>query len=71
MAEGETSSKIVPYRFEPVSVSNYSDPDISSSDVNHMTILLKVFSLDYANGTITFANNKQLENYICRLGCNH
>ena len=32
MAEGETSSKILPYRFEPVSVSNYSDPDTSSSE---------------------------------------
>ena len=31
MAEVETSSEIVPYRFEPVSVSNYSDPDTSSS----------------------------------------
>ena len=31
MADGETSSKILPYRFEPVSVSNYSDPDTSSS----------------------------------------
>ena len=32
MAEGETSGKIVPYLFEPVSVSNYSDPDTSSSE---------------------------------------
>ena len=31
MAEGETSGKIVPYHFEPVSVCNYSDPDTSSS----------------------------------------
>ena len=31
MAEGETSSEIVPYRFEPVSVFNFSDPDTSSS----------------------------------------
>ena len=31
MAEGETTGKIVPYRFEPVSVSNYSDPDTSGS----------------------------------------
>ena len=31
MAEGETIGEIVPYRFEPVSVSNYSDPDTSSS----------------------------------------
>ena len=32
MAEGETGGKIVPYRFEPVSVFNYSDPDTSSSE---------------------------------------
>ena len=32
MAEGETSSKILPYCFEPVSVSNYSDPNTSSSE---------------------------------------
>ena len=32
MAEGETTGKIVPYCFEPVSVSNYSDQDISSSE---------------------------------------
>ena len=32
MAEGETNSEIVPYRFEPVSVTNYSDPDTSSSE---------------------------------------
>ena len=32
MTEGETSGKMVPYRFEPVSVSNYSDPDTSSSE---------------------------------------
>ena len=32
MAEGETTSKIVPYHFEPVSVSNYSDQDTSSSE---------------------------------------
>ena len=31
MAEGETSGKILPYSFEPVSVSNYSDPDTNSS----------------------------------------
>ena len=31
MAEGETTGEIVPYRFEPVSVSNYSDQDTSSS----------------------------------------
>ena len=31
MIEGKTSSKISPYRFEPVSVSNYSDQDTSSS----------------------------------------
>ena len=31
MAEGETSGKILPYCFEAVSVSNYSDPDTSSS----------------------------------------
>ena len=31
MAEGETISEIKPYRFLPVSVSNYSDPDTSSS----------------------------------------
>ena len=32
MAEGETTAEIVPYRFEPVSVSNYSDQDTSSSE---------------------------------------
>ena len=32
MAEGETTGEIVPYRFEPVSVSNYSDKDTSSSE---------------------------------------
>ena len=32
MAEGETTGEIVPYRFEPVSVSNYSDQDTSSSE---------------------------------------
>ena len=31
MAEGETTGKIVPYRFEPVSDSNYSNPDNSNS----------------------------------------
>ena len=31
MAEVETRDEIVPYHFEPVSVSNYSDPDTSSS----------------------------------------
>ena len=31
MVEGETSSKILPYCFELVSVSNYSDPDTSNS----------------------------------------
>ena len=32
MAEGETSGKIVPYCFEPVFVSNYSDQDTSSGE---------------------------------------
>ena len=32
MAEGETTGEIVPYCFEPVSVSNYSDQDTSSSE---------------------------------------
>ena len=32
MAEGETTGEIVPYRFEPVSISNYSDQDTSSSE---------------------------------------
>ena len=32
MAEGETTGEIVPYRFEPASVSNYSDQDTSSSE---------------------------------------
>ena len=32
MAEGETSGEIVPYRFEPVAVSNYSYSDTSSSE---------------------------------------
>ena len=32
MAEGETTGEIVPYRFVPVSISNYSDPDTSSSE---------------------------------------
>ena len=31
IAEGETSGEIVPYHFEPVSVSNYSNLDTSSS----------------------------------------
>ena len=32
MAEGETTGEIVPNRFEPVSISNYSDQDTSSSE---------------------------------------
>ena len=32
MAEKETSTKILPYSFEPVSVSNYADEDSSSSE---------------------------------------
>ena len=32
MAEKETSTKISPYRFEPASVSNYTDEDSSSSE---------------------------------------
>lgn len=32
MAEKETSTKIPPYSFEPVSVSNYADEDSSSSE---------------------------------------
>ena len=32
MAEGETTGEIIPYRFEPVSVFNYSDQDTSSSE---------------------------------------
>ena len=31
MAEGETRSIILPYHIKPVSVSNYGDPDTSSS----------------------------------------
>ena len=31
IAEGETSSKFLPFNFEPVSDSNYNDQDISSS----------------------------------------
>ena len=30
--EGETINEIVQYHFDPVSVSNYSDPDTSSSE---------------------------------------
>ena len=32
MAEGEITSEIEPYCFEAVSISNYSDPDTSSSE---------------------------------------
>ena len=32
MAEGETNAEIEIHRFEPVSVSNCSDPDTSSSE---------------------------------------
>ena len=32
MAESESASKVLPYRFEPASVSNYSDNEDSTSE---------------------------------------
>ena len=43
------------------------------SDVNRTTILRTFFSnkLDYANGTISGVNCRQLEDQNCRLDSNH